>query len=344
MTVDLARWGLPPGIDGEDLARVVAEFRGGYLVMSRHGELKAQSAGRLRRAIKLECAAKPAVGDWVRAVARPEEASALIEAVLPRTTCVRRRASGRDAVSQVVASNVDVVLIVSALDDELNLRRLERYLTVVRESGARPAIALTKADLAADVEARQRSVRALAEDVPIDVLSNLSGEGVAALDRHFDRGATVALVGSSGVGKSTLINRWLGDSRIATREVDKLGKGRHTTTHRELYLRPAGGLVMDTPGMRELGLWAAEGAVADTFADVSAVAEGCRFRDCRHGREPGCAVVAALAAGNLSRARVEAWQKLSQESATNEADSALQRKRAGRIGSKALARRLKEKE
>lgn len=349
--VSLARWGLVPAlaaryadVDTAHLGRVTAEFRGGYLVMSVHGELKAGSAGKLRRAIKLEGAAKPAVGDWVEIDARPEEGSALLVRVLPRVTCVRRKASGHDAVPQVVACNVDLVLIVTALTEELNLRRLERYLAVVRESGARAAIALTKADLAADAAARAADVRALAGDgTAVFVLSNLSGEGVAALDALFDGDATVALVGSSGVGKSTLINRWLGESRILTAGLDRFGRGKHTTTHRELYLRPAGGLVMDTPGMRELGLWEADAGVADTFADVSAVAEQCRFRDCRHGGEPGCAVDAALAAGALDATRVGAWRKLAGELRDTSAEAEVVRRRMGRVMGKALQKRLKEK-
>jgi ribosome biogenesis GTPase len=334
----LERWGLGEaqraryGVDEARLGRVTAEFRGGYLVMTVHGELKAQSSGRLRRDIKRAGADKPAVGDWVELDARPAEGTALLSGVLPRVTVVRRRAAGRDAVAQVVCANVDLVLIVSALTEELNLRRLERYLAVVRESGVPAAIALTKADLSPEAEARAAEVRALAgPDVPVDVLSNVSGEGVAALDRHFAGGATVALVGSSGVGKSTLINRWLAGTVLPTAEVDREGQGRHTTTHRELFLRPAGGLVMDTPGMRELGVWGEGGGLDDAFTDVAEVAERCRFRDCRHGGEPGCAVAEALAQGTVSAARVAAWRKLAGELKETGKAAEVQRRKEARV-------------
>jgi ribosome biogenesis GTPase len=334
-----AAWdGVAAAAAGEDLepARVVAEFRGGSIVLSAHGDLKALSSGRLRRAVKVDHVDKPAVGDWVAVSARPGEGSAMIHAVVPRRTCVRRRASGRDALPQVVAANVDVVLIATALVGDLNLRRLERYLAVVRESGARAEIALTKADLAEDAPSAIAPVAAIAGDAPVHLLSNLTGAGVDALDRLFDGNATVALVGSSGVGKSTLINRWLGRAQQLTREVADDGRGRHATSHRELFLRPAGGLVMDTPGMRELGLWDAEDGVRDTFADVAQVAASCRFRDCRHQGEPGCAVGAAIAAGALARDRFEAYRKLADELEATGAEAAKVRKRNEKVATRAL--------
>ena len=352
MAESLARWGWDATFaaawraEGErDLepARVNAEFRGGYLVVSAHGELKAVSSGKLRRAVKVDGVDKPAVGDWVAITARPGEATAMIHAVVPRRTCVIRRASGRDALPQVVAANVDVVLIATALSGDLNLRRLERYLTVVRESGARAVLALTKADLADDLPGALAAVASIAGDVAVHVLSNLTGEGVEALDALFDDNATVALVGSSGVGKSTLINRWLGREHQVTKEVDDAGKGRHATTHRELFLRPGGGLVMDTPGMRELGLFDAEDGLRDTFADVAAVAASCRFRDCRHAGEPGCAIEAALAGGTLAKDRLEAWRKLSDELGATGAEVARAKKRAEKVATRALEKHLRHK-
>jgi ribosome biogenesis GTPase len=330
-----AQWAKVAG-DGLEPARVIAEFRGGTVVASAHGELKATSSGRLRRAVKVDQVDKPAVGDWVAVSTRPGEGSAMIHAVVPRRTCVVRRASGRDALPQVVAANVDVVLVASSLAGDVNLRRLERYLAVVRESGARAVLALTKADLAADTTEVLAQVASIAGDAPVHVLSSLTGAGVEVLDRLFDDHATVALVGSSGVGKSTLINRWLGRAHQVTKEVGDDGRGRHATTHRELFLRPGGGLVMDTPGMRELGLWEAEDGVRDTFADVAAVAAACRFRDCRHVGEPGCAVGEALAAGTLARDRFDAWKKLAEELETNSADAARMRKRHEKVTTKAL--------
>jgi ribosome biogenesis GTPase len=317
-------------------ARVIAEFRGGYVVVSAHGELKAGSSGKLRRAVKVDQVDKPAVGDWVAVSTRPGEGTAMIHAVVPRRTCVIRRASGRDALPQVVAANVDVVLVATSLAGDVNLRRLERYLAVVRESGARAVLALTKADLATDAAAALAQVTGIAGDAAVHVLSSLTGEGVEVLDRLFDDNATVALVGSSGVGKSTLINRWLGREHQVTLAVGDDGRGRHATTHRELFLRPGGGLVMDTPGMRELGLWEAEDGVRDTFADVAAVAAACRFRDCRHVGEPGCAVGEALAAGTLARDRFDAWKKLADELETTGADAARVRKRHEKVATKSL--------
>jgi ribosome biogenesis GTPase len=327
-----------------ELARVTAEFRGGYLVQCEHGELKAGSSGKLRRAIKMNGADKPAVGDWVIMSSRAAEGSALLSGVLPRLTCVQRRASGRDAVAQVVAANVDVALVVTAVIDDLNVRRLERYLTAVRTSGARAAVALSKIDLASaeELAAATETVRSLG-DVEVFGISTQAGVGLEELERLFDGNATVALVGSSGVGKSTLINRWLGHDVQSTLEVRDDGRGRHSTSHRELFLRPAGGLVMDTPGMRELGLWEAEEAVAETFDDVSAVATGCKYRDCAHGREPGCAVREAVEQGTLVAARVEAWKKLTGEIESTSADAQLAKKRQGKVLSKAIGKLMKDR-
>jgi ribosome biogenesis GTPase len=347
VSASLARWGWRAEMTralaaGEEPARVVAEYRGGYVVVAEAGELKAGSSGKLRRAIKVEGADKPCVGDWVAISARPEEGTALLHRVLARSTCVRRRAAGGEG-AQVVAANVDVVMIVSALTGDVNARRLERYLAVVRESGARPVIVLTKVDLVEDAAGARAAVEAAAGDAPIVVVDALGGRGVEALDAWFAGDATVALVGSSGVGKSTLINRWLGEDRLATRPVRDDGRGRHTTTHRELYLRPAGGLVMDTPGMRELGLVDVDAGLKDTFADVAEVAASCRFRDCRHAGEPGCAVAAALEAGTASAERVAAWQKLRAELDESAGDAEADRKRRGRTGSRAMKRFQKDR-
>ncbi|MGH3041738.1 MAG: ribosome small subunit-dependent GTPase A, partial [Gaiellaceae bacterium] len=288
-----------------------AHHRGGYVVYAAGGERPAEIVGRLRHAA-VQASDLPAVGDWVALGDRPDAASATIHAVLPRATAFSRKAAGEE-VEQIVAANVDVVLLVSAFGDELNLRRIERYLASGWESGAQPAIVLNKSDLADDLAADVAEVEAVAFGVPVHVVSCLDGSGIEELETHFDGHRTVAFLGSSGVGKSSLLNRLLGWERQEVRDLRGDGKGRHTTTHRELVLLPGGGLVLDTPGMRELGLWNAGSGVSETFADVTVLAAECRFADCAHRTEPGCAVRAALAEGRLAEERLESYRKLERE-------------------------------
>jgi ribosome biogenesis GTPase / thiamine phosphate phosphatase len=220
---------------------------------------------------------------------------------------------GADAVEQVVAANVDVVFLTAGLDGDLNVRRLERYLTLGWESGASPVVVLTKSDLCADVDAALLEVEPVAIGVPVQAGSNLTGAGVDELAQYFADGRTVAALGSSGVGKSSLVNRLAGEELMATGDVRADGRGRHTTSHRQLLLLPGGGLFLDTPGMRELRLWESEQGLATAFDDVAAAAAECRFGDCSHEREPGCGVRAALADGSLDRERFESWRKLQNE-------------------------------
>jgi ribosome biogenesis GTPase / thiamine phosphate phosphatase len=255
----------------------------------------------------------PAVGDWVAARPLPGERKALIEEVLPRRSAFTRKEAWRRTVEQVVAANVDTVFLMSSLGPDLNPRRLERYLVGAWESGARPAIVLTKADLEPDHVAAVLEVEAIAFGVPIHIVSAVTGAGLDKLDLYLRRGATVALLGSSGVGKSTLVNRLAGRDVLAVREVRADGRGRHTTTHRELVLLPSGGLLLDTPGMRELQLWAGEESLDGAFEDVSALTADCRFNDCAHEGEPGCAIQAALADGSLPPERWESYRKLQRE-------------------------------
>jgi len=302
----------PYAAEGFEPARVAAQHRGSYVVYAVRGERPAEVAGRVRHTAA-SGADLPAVGDWVAVRDRPEAAAATIHAVLSRETAFSRKAAGTETVEQVVAANVDVVFLVSALDDDLNVRRVERYLAAGWESGAQPVIVLNKSDLAEDLDAAVADVESVAFGVTVHVVSCLEGGGLEELLPHLAGNRTAALLGSSGVGKSSLLNRLLGWERQEVQAVREDGKGRHTTTHRELVPLPRGGLVLDTPGMRELGLWDAATGVGETFADVAALEAECRFRDCAHETEPGCAVLAALADGRLDEERLGSYRKLLRE-------------------------------
>ena len=292
--------------------RVAVPHRGSYLVLTELGELNAEISGKLRH--EAAPGELPAAGDWVALSARPDEGTGTIHAVLPRRSAIIRKAAGNPTEAQVVGANVDTVFLVTSLNDDFNLRRLERYLATAWESGAQPAILLTKADLCEDAAAAVLEVQAIAFGVPVHAISNVTGEGLSELDAYLGEGKTVALLGSSGVGKSTLVNRLAGHEVLATQEIrESDGRGRHTTSHRELVPLPGGGLVLDTPGMRELQLWESSDGMQEAFDDVEALVHACRFTDCAHGVEPGCAVQAALADGSLARERYESWVKLQRE-------------------------------
>jgi ribosome biogenesis GTPase len=290
-------------------ARVAVRHHGPCELYTERGRLGGITAG------KIGDDAPPAVGDWVAARPLDGERKALIEAVLPRRSAFTRKEAWRRTAEQVVAANVDVVFLVSAFGRDLNPRRIERYLTAAWESGAGPVIVLNKADLAHDAEAEATPIDAVAFGVPVLRLSAATGEGLDALEAHLGLGRTAALLGSSGVGKSTLVNRLAGRELLATREV-RAGdeRGRHTTTHRELVVLPSErGLLLDTPGMRELQLWADEESLDSTFAEIAELVGECRFSDCSHEREPGCAIRHALAAGTLDRERWDSYRKLQRE-------------------------------
>lgn len=293
-------------------ARVLAEDRGSYVVRTAIDERRASVTGRFRFDTGDDPAAYPAVGDWVAIESRDVDAS--IHAVLPRRTSVIRHAPGRQTVAQVVAANVDVVFVVASLNADLNLRRLERYLAFAWESGAEPVVVLSKADLADDLPASVALVESVAVGAPLLIASAIDGPALDELRSRIGPGRTVAFVGSSGVGKSTLLNTLAGDELAAVKEIrEDDARGRHTTSRRQLHRIPGGGLILDTPGMRELGLWDAESGLDRSFADVEALAAGCRFRDCGHAGEPGCRILAAIATGELDRARLEGWRKLERE-------------------------------
>jgi ribosome biogenesis GTPase len=303
----------PHAAQGLSPARVTVQRRGAYTLITPQGEMTSQLSGRFaHEALEGDY---PVTGDWVAVAVRPDNASATIHAVLPRRNAFTRKAAGPGRpVAQVVAANIEVAFLVTSLNAERNARRIERYLATAWESGAAPVVVLTKADLCDDRTAALAEIAPLTRDVPVHVVSTISGEGIEGLRGSFAPGQTAVLLGSSGVGKSSLVNALAGMEMMATggiREDD--ARGRHTTTHRELVLLPDGRLVLDTPGMRELGLWDAEAGVATAFDDIEALAATCRFGDCRHEAEPGCAVRAALEDGRLDGDRWRNWGKLQRE-------------------------------
>ncbi len=298
-------------------ARIAAEHRGAYEVWAAAGRGRARLSGRLRR--QLADAARPGVGDWVVVSAAPgPDRATLLERVLERRSVFTRGAAGRVARPQVVAANVDLVFVVCGLDGDFNVRRIERYLARIWASGAQPAVLLNKADICADPKRRAAGVAAHAPGVPVHLVSALRAEGLEAVRAGFRPGTTVALVGSSGAGKSTLVNALLGEARMRTGAV-RAGdaRGRHVTTHRQLVVLPGGGLLLDTPGMRELQLLDEEG-IETVFSDIAALAGRCRYRDCRHDTEPGCAVKEAVDSGTLDAQRLAHYRRLEREARANE--------------------------
>jgi ribosome biogenesis GTPase / thiamine phosphate phosphatase len=289
-------------------ARIAAQHRGAYLVWSAAGELRARAAGRLFYAHEVG-APIPAVGDWVGVLQSGEDAT--ITTILPRRSAFVRKRAGFGSDEQVLAANVDAAFLLAGLDDDFSLRRLERYITTAWDSGAAPIVVLTKADLCPDVGEALLQVESVAIGVPVHPVSNVTGVGIDELGAHLQPGCTVVLLGSSGVGKSTLLNRLLGTEHMRTAAVALDGTGRHTTTHRELVQLPGGGLVIDTPGLRELQFW--EGDVNAAFEDIDALAADCRFNDCAHQQEPGCAVLDAIENGTLELDRLRSWRKFQRE-------------------------------
>lgn len=315
-------------------ARVALQHRGAYVLYSAAGETAAVVSGRLRHAART-IADFPAVGDWVLLH------DGVIQALLPRRTAFARKAVLDALEAQVAAANIDVVFVVEALGSEPNLRRIERYLTVAYESGARPAVLLSKADLAPDLGSAVAAVAEIAPGTPVHPLSAYTGVGLEVFDGYCGPGRTAAFLGPSGVGKTTLVNAIAGSDR-PTEAVLADGRGRHTTTGRELVLVPGRGLVIDTPGMRELQLWDAESGLGAVFAEIDVLASGCRFDDCAHDHEPGCAVRAALEAGTLAPDRYASYRKLEREEAfiteKRDAQARLEAKRQRRIFARSVRR------
>ena len=311
----------PPAAEGLHPGRVVRQDRGACEIQMEDGGRTAEPTGRFRHAVEAGEADMPAVGDWVAADPRPTCARAGIETVLPRRTCLSRQEVGRATRAQVLAANVDIVFMVSALDTGrgFNLPRLERALALVRASGAEAVAVLNKADLCDDIAGRVREAQSAATDVPIVALSAIEGWGVDELRPWLAEGRTGVLLGPSGVGKSALVNALLGAGIQETRPVrEEDARGRHTTTRRELFLIPSGGLLIDTAGLREFQPWGAGDELDSVFPEVAALAEQCRFRDCRHEAEPGCAVQRALGDGSLEPRRFEHYLSLKREQAYQE--------------------------
>jgi ribosome biogenesis GTPase / thiamine phosphate phosphatase len=304
-------------------ARVIARYHGPCELLTEQGRFGGVPAGHLDEA------RLPAVGDWVAARVLPGERKALIEAVLPRRSAFRRKEAWRRSVEQIVAANVDTAFLVTAFGHDLNPRRLERHLTAAWDSGADPVVVINKLDAVDDPVPDLAAVELVAPGLPVHAVSAVTGEGLGGIAPYLKRGRTIALVGSSGVGKSTLVNRLAGRPLLATASTSRGGRGRHTTSHRKLVPLRSGAMLIDTPGMRELQVWAGEEALETAFPEIRELAAGCRFRDCSHDHEPGCAVRSALADGSLSRERTDNYRKLRGELRALEA----RRKRRRRRGS-----------
>jgi len=307
----------PYARQGMELARVATAQRDFYHLYTETGTADAEPSGKLYYCT-LNRALLPVTGDWVAArMVGPEQA--LVEAVLPRRTCLSRRAAGTRDDEQPLAANVDVVFLVCGLDGDYNLRRLERFLAAVAGSGTSPVVVLNKADLCEDLAGRIAETATVARTAPVVATSTVDEWGLDGLKRFHAPGRTLALLGSSGVGKSTIANRLLGEGHLETAEVrGGDDRGRHKTVRRELIPLPGGGAIIDTPGLRELQLWVGAASVDTVFDDIARIAKGCRFRDCAHSGEPGCAVAEALTSGCLDADRWESFRKLRAESEWHE--------------------------
>ena len=334
---------------GETPARVSLEHNHVFRVLSADGEQLAELAGRMRHEAENR-SEMPAVGDWV--IMRPamaEGARPQIRAILPRRSVFSRKSAGRGTDEQIVAANIDTIFLVSALDQDFNARRIERYLVMSRQSGAQPVIVLNKADLPVNIARIMADIESVAPNVPVHaVTAKGNGANVDSLRSYLTIGRTVALLGSSGVGKSTIINALAGQDLLKTAAVrESDGRGRHTSVHRQLLVMDDGGVVIDTPGMREIQLWDADDSVDEVFPEIEARAGDCRFRDCRHDSEPGCSVKAAVADGTIDADRYESFLKLQQERdaflAKQEERGLIDQKRQSKVQSKALKAMQKDR-
>jgi ribosome biogenesis GTPase len=299
--------------DGHIPGRVAVENKTNYGVYTEFGELTAEVSGKFM----FDAESRedyPAVGDWVVLRPIPDEGKAIIDKVLPRQTVFSRKEAGSRTEMQILASNIDTVFIMTSLNQDFNLRRVERYMILAHESGAKPVIVLSKADICDDIETKLKETEGISDGVPVHVLSSFTHVGVDELTKYLDGGKTVALLGSSGTGKSTFVNTLLGSDNLRTLEISKYkDKGHHATTRRELIVVPTGGLIMDTPGMRELQLWDGGEGLENVFDDIESLFHQCKFTDCRHENEPGCAVRAAIKSGAIDEHRYKNYLKMKRE-------------------------------
>lgn len=311
----------------------MAVDRGGCVVRGETGEVNAELAGKLRFTAELGLDL-PCVGDWVRVQYQGGGSPAVIHEVLPRKTLLRRKYAGKTVDFQAIAANIDTAFIVQSCHFDFNVRRLDRYLVVAHEGGITPVIVLSKTDLVSpeELDSKMEQIRHAGITAEILPLSNLTGSGIDEFRQHLVPDSTYCLLGSSGVGKSTLINRLIGHEELGTKEVSATGEGTHATSRRQLVVLENGSMIIDTPGMRELGIVGASDGVSESFADVRDVSENCRFSDCTHAGEPGCAVREAMARGELSEERYESYLKLKKESAYHEMSYAEKRKKDRSFG------------
>jgi ribosome biogenesis GTPase len=293
--------------------RVFAEYKSFYKVIYEGGEILAEISGKLLHGAEMQ-QDFPAVGDWVAISPRQSENRGTIHHVLPRKSKFSRKVAGTNTREQIIAANIDTVFIVNSMNNDFNPRRMERYLLLAWESGANPVIVLSKSDLCENLDEIRAEAEAVALGAPVHAVSTYMNSGIEELKKYFKVGHTVALMGSSGVGKSSIINYFLGEEIMKVQELRGDGqKGKHTSTHREMFVLPEGGLIIDTPGMREIQLWDANEGLSEAFEDIEAVASNCFFKNCKHEGEPGCTVREAIENGIIEEKRLESYKKLEKE-------------------------------